>query len=384
MIEMNQDIYLYLLSRIPCPRELSRLSRTCRALHAAGIKELLQRGVRIHSKRLFSSFILCMRADLEHRAPLVKDMWLACGINDAFTLGEDTEQIAEILECCSFLESLRLCDAYILDEDVRVGAALARLEYMKNLTLTELENVSNVNQVLACMRSRCVSVELDYSSDGREFENLRGDVSYDPILALAPFAYSLQSLTLRAPRFAFGLLCTKYTHVTRLNLHCLEDFEILLLLYTFPNLQYLEIPGTSYLSADEVEEHREENVEAFHQHGWRRLEYFKGSIEVLYALAIRCTIHRVVIHGEYSNLDDLPACLVEALAPTRATKLGVVSEICESITGQFLARVLDALQHIIPSLALTHLSLYVLTLENNNEIDNTLVSELSTLCYEID
>ena len=87
VMRLESDVFLLILSRIPSPSDVSRVSRICRTLRPQAIEGLLRRSISILKKNPLCSFTQTA-ADAGHCAVLVKRLWLNPGKD--LVVGEDT------------------------------------------------------------------------------------------------------------------------------------------------------------------------------------------------------------------------------------------------------------------------------------------------------
>ena len=126
----------------------------------------------------------------------------------------------------------------------------------------------------------------------------------------------------------------------------------------FPNLRNLVLRNYRY---DSIEARREEDLPVFQRHGWSKLDYFEGTIDILYALAVSCPIGHLIVDDvlapSVSHSESLRRFgqLYPSIQLTRLSfklKLGRKTE--EDAFGSLLNVLLGH-----PSSALTHLSLCI-------------------------
>lgn len=306
----------------------------------------------------FASFVAFMEADNGRRARFLKRLDIYCG--DGMSFGTHSQNLARILACCTHLERLHLSDGYVLDVDVRIGAALARLKHLERLRIGTTSGVVNLSQVLACMLSACTCVSLDYQL---RFDYVGGEIdsaANDPNVTLSSLAPSLQVLALVAP--TFSLSAVQYVHLTTLNLAKWDIDVIQPILLAFPNLRRLLLSECIYPPDEEVEDLRSDNQLAFQRHGWPHLDYFNGELEELYLLGIDCHIRRWDIFREYDtiNCNEHIKHLPTLLAANHPTHLHIEISLGEGrgVLANFLTMLLDAVDS---GPGLTHLAIEFVT-----------------------
>lgn len=306
---LNLDIFTHILSFVHLRDVLSKASRTCHALHRVAVIQLLRRSPWLSNKKQITSFLAFIKAE-DWRPRYLKGLDIECMI----PLGEGTTLVAQILTRCTFVEDLRI-GAYLLDQDLRIGAALVGLEHIKKLWLSHALGVSNLGAFLVSMHSQCSEVIInfnpkddDYTEPDNEYDN-----AHDTNVMLMASAHSLQDLRLVRP--SFGVMAVQYPRLTKLEIGERNDVEIEPLLYAFPNLRHLILDDCYSSNPDDL---REDNRASFLQNPWANLDLVECSATVLYTLGLaypirRCRIiDRIQDPGEYEYL----LAVMEDIRPT--------------------------------------------------------------------
>ena len=199
-MKLNFDIIITILSHIQSSSDLSACSRTCRTLHAAGVRELIKTGVVLNHEDDFASFLLFITARDNAGPPRASHVKrLTINVSDSYLeQGAYTECMAQILDCCTALEILKIDDGSLLDVDIRIGLSLNRIMHLQELDLELVGGVVNLLPLLANMRSQCSKISLDYSFQDNKLENaFNGDLLTTLIASIS----SLQTLCITNPTF---------------------------------------------------------------------------------------------------------------------------------------------------------------------------------------
>ena len=357
---LNLDVFVQIMSQMVAMSDISMISRACRTLHAERTRELLKHGVSLCTKAKLSSFATFLETNPHWRVPLIKTLVIEATISDNAP-SEHTTKFAEILQRCTSVESLSIRYGRVLDIDLRVGAALSRLEHVKYISIRSAEGVANLHQVLACMRSSCERIQLDYTIDDSRDDSDNDDYRYynrDPlsVAALTPFASSLKVLILCCPKLLDHNVITTYSNLHTLILTDWQNYDLSPILRCMPNLRRMKL---SYSFGTCRRKSRERNAAAAKRYHWSDLEYFEGpDIDCLYELGVTCPIG----HWVLNRLEGFPDKRVLArrlkviLASIPLTRLSIYRAGVRTTDGLDLDDLLGILATNPPS-SLTHLTL---------------------------
>ena len=243
MSNLPRDVWLHVAVLTIQTSDISRLGRTCRALLEVADSEILHRGVHLDTAERIGSFAAYLASNFSFRARRVKVLSLLLKLSNLPDEPQLYEDVANILRHCDAVTKLWL-HCPLLDQDERIGAALAGLRNVKMLRLDRPHRVSHLVPFLAAMTSSCTNIAfIDYVDD----------TSYKPTipasLALVAFTQSLRTLRLVKPSFRFALIT--FPRVKSLTLIDWKKLDIAPVLHCFPNLQDLHIANRSEVPGDE-------------------------------------------------------------------------------------------------------------------------------------
>lgn len=373
---LNWDILANVSSHIDHPSDLSRASRTCHALRWVGVSQLLTRGVELYGKGHLMPFVAFVTAE-DRRPRFLKKLTIDLRPTDEL-LDEDTALIAHILTQCTFVEELTIGQTYLLDEDLRIGAALVRLQFIKHLKLGCAGGVVNLGPFLASMRSQCTEMDINFnaSPDLQESEDVDDDDLNPMLLSSAP---SLEALRVTDP--TFGTMMVQYPRLTTLEIGEWWRFNLEPLLYAFPNLSHLILRDCCRASNTSP---RETNRAFYLQNPWVNLNHVECPAEVLddLGLASPRLPHPILHHWTVttSSWEESPFALYQffhLMGHVRPAQLSMASCSGRRLEACKVRKFFD-LFHNASAQDMTHLQLEI---EEDDctpvAIDRTLVSATS-------
>lgn len=332
-MKINYDLLIAVMSYLQ-GSSLIRMLHTCRALYAAGAPFLLHPPVVLRSRARVLSFcryILIEPArfqlllSLEIRAP------------GRFDAGPKADLFLTMLMHAKHLETLKVLNTDILRSDARIPAAVAALTTLKSVAFPALNEAAT--EILQCSRSSLTKVEIGFW----------GEETFgpgDPVPLLTRFAHSLRELRVTYAEFMQPDL--QYPHV---DILLVDDCRFTLaepLIRCFPKTRDLSLwtgQEDEDLEDDEIEEHRQTNIQAQERACWGWLEHLRGDIRSLYLLGLTCQVGHVDVQSTFltaSRADELSTLL----SVGRSSALSVrfrVSEFHGTILHRVLHPVKDSL-----------------------------------------
>ncbi|KAI0336615.1 hypothetical protein GY45DRAFT_1341687 [Cubamyces sp. BRFM 1775] len=371
-------------------QDLSRLMKTCRALHAVALRELLRDPVELRADNILS-FYACIQGGVDfQRALYLRELVVSCSLSRPRYLSHnhtergDCEQTATLLAC--ILQNAHQLKRLKLD-----WAAAGYSHYLRGASsmLSNLEEltVPFVSQGLLddlahlCAPLRRISAQ---------FGAMHGSSVVDPLPLLERFRTTLEDIDLSGVQFCDG--STQYPAVHRLSLaDCYSEFllggiDIAPLCQSFPNISELSfsaarvhpeamqwLDGRNCDKPELIERCRRANKHWQAQHGgWNDLKRVSvGHVVDLYMLGLE----QRVPHVEIAMLSEGTLRMVQdVLNDTLPSSL--------SMSLFALDRVLDCIPHLFsPGDSTRNLSRFTLTLRCTKPAINInkVIDNVSTL-----
>ncbi|KAF7791431.1 hypothetical protein EIP86_002447 [Pleurotus ostreatoroseus] len=283
--------------------QLLYMMHTCRALYAAGAPYLLQSPVVLRSRARILSF--CRYILIEpSRFDLLRSLEIRAP--GRFETGPKADLFLAMLTHAKRLEELKILDTEILMSHERIASSLAALTSLRSIIFPALNEAAC--KVLHYSRSSLEKVEISFWSD----ETL---CPGDPVPLLSRFAHSLCELRVTYAEF----LChdIQYPKVDTLFV---DDCRFALaqpIVACFPNVRDLSLwtgQEDEDLEEEEIEEHRQANIQAQKIVRWNCIQHLRGDIRSLYLLGLVCQVEHLDVHSAFltaSRADQLSSLLSE-------------------------------------------------------------------------
>lgn len=315
MIELNIDILIDVMIQIDSQRDISRMSRTCHSLHKFACQELLRRGVYLSTKRGLLSFYRFI-SNIGHTTRLLRQLSISMDLCKKFK--RFSGLIARIIIFCAEVEEFTLERGYLLDADIRIGAAICTLQQLRTLEISWLGGVQNANIILSNLQS--ASLEAVHLTYHRFFDRLPSN-DRDPTDGLHGFSASLTSLSLDAANFRVPNVDTPVCpQLTTLKLLECNTTGVAFLMYAFPNLRNLLLYGSDDYAPEDLDDD-DAHFALTRVIPWKNLDYLTGSPHVVHSLRIPCPVYHwdVSLLSHYGEVDYL----ILAIEDLRVTQLAL-------------------------------------------------------------
>ncbi|KIP09292.1 hypothetical protein PHLGIDRAFT_12078 [Phlebiopsis gigantea 11061_1 CR5-6] len=362
---LNYDVLAIIMSF--CERgDTGSMMRSCRTLYGVGVPYLLYGTVKILSRARFISLCRFILHEPSHRSRYLRDLDLRFSGN--FKTPDADRLVAGLFEHATSLEILRLAYQSFVPLGERVFRAISTLNSVRTLALRDACDQSYT--LLEWMRSPLSSVEMNFYNDW-------ADDPADPVLILARFKDTLQEMHVTWAQFSTS--STSYLNLTTLYVDDCRFAEIEFIYHSFPNLRHLSLwmgQEDDGLDGDEIEAHRNLNLEAQERGRWESLQTLNSSLLSLYMLGLRSRVINLSLDSGYFETDDTDRLSV-MLSDSRPSSLELrlrVPEFDPTQLGYSLAPVRDTLTSLLLNLEI-HKENYA----QCNAIINRTLSSLSAL-----
>ena len=302
LVNLNVDVLHLILDRSD-RNTVSQMMKTCHFLNREGVQYLLRGGSTITNEVQAASFVqfaLSIRqsADVTHRV-----RWMD-SLHIRVLHEEEMEIVARVLKPFFILVAPRAPNFSVLEIDLaerffraapELCASVASLKALKFLTLNEVGEKTVA--VLRALRSRLTKAKVHFDL---EIGPLARE-DRDPIALLHRSQDTLRCISLMYAVSSPVAGCYRNARMLTLN-----DFEIPTtchFVHAFPNLQYLRTTKCkARFSGDPgggVRTQRDLNVAGQARDGsWGALTSYKGSLVMLYGLALSCQVAHVHIRDD--------------------------------------------------------------------------------------
>lgn len=336
-MKLNYDLLVAVMSYLQ-GNSLIRMMHTCHALYTAGAPFLLHPPAVLRSRARVLSFcryilieptrFLFLRS-LEIRAP------------GRFDAGPKADLFLTMLMHAKYVETLKILDTDILRSHARIPAAVAALTALKSVVFPALNEAAT--EILQYSQSSLTKVEIGFWGDEAIGPG-------DPAPLLTRFAHSLRELRVTYAEFMRPDL--QYPHVDVL---LIDDCRFALaepLIKCFPKTRDLSLwtgQEDEDLEDDEIEDHRQTNIQAQEGACWEWLEHLRGDIRSLYLLGLTCQVGHLDVQSAFltaSRADELSTLLSYGRSYALSIRLKA-SEFNGTILRQVLRPVQDSLMRLI-------------------------------------
>lgn len=292
---LNYDILILVMSFLEHPRYIRSMMNTCRTLHRAGIPYVLRPPFRALLPQRFLSRCTFLHRDPVHRFRYVNHVVLPLWNDDRFLGGGS--HLTKFFQHAQHLETLELVrsEHSLSFSDERVNSAISALTSLRNLSLIQLceESVPIIRDLQSPLRK--LDIGLGYPYGWLD--------DYSSILAR--FKDTLEDLNL--DRLYFPTSDTQYLRLTTLRVVTFTPITIALgrIHLLFPNLRNLVFSDLYNKESLPLQEVREENIKVQRRKGgWKSLQYLRGPIQGLYALAAQIRVEHLDLGSERLVTED--------------------------------------------------------------------------------
>ncbi|KAI0923611.1 hypothetical protein AcV5_009101 [Taiwanofungus camphoratus] len=285
---LNYDVLFVIMSFLPRRSDVASIMRTCRTLHSAGVKPLLDFGVHleVHRFHQVESFHQFMFSGKSPRFPLLRSFSLYADEVSPNSVG----LLIDILMNSNRLEILHLypCE-YILELDPCLSSLFSNLESIKELFIGVVDEKTFA--MLEDFQSSLRKAEISLINPDDE-----QDKPEDILPLLVNSSSSLQELELFESEITHRTVQYPHLHTLTLWESYMENVDDLL--YAFPNLRKLKIPTDlentySWMEPEVQEQLHQSNRESQLHCSWADQEYVKSRANIVYTLGLACKIHHL-------------------------------------------------------------------------------------------
>ncbi|KAF7791966.1 hypothetical protein EIP86_002993 [Pleurotus ostreatoroseus] len=240
-----------------------------------------------------------------------------------------------------YLEELKVLDTEILSSHPRIPSAVAALTSLKSIAFPALNEAAS--KIIQESRSSLAKVEIGFWTDEAIGPG-------DPIPLLYRFAHCLRDLSVTYAEFSQQDIM--YTQVETL---VIDDCRFALaqpLIACFPNLRDLSLwtgQEDEDLEDEEIEEHRQTNVQTQETVRWGYIQHLRGDIRSLYLLGLICQVEHLDVHSAFltaSRADQLSVLLSNGRASALSIRIRVPG-FERTIIDRALRPVKDSLMRLI-------------------------------------
>ena len=296
----NLDLFSELLGHVELTQDLWAVARTCRSLYHPATREVLRRGFLLAKAEHIAPFYRFVTSSGD-RAPCLHHLDTDLSLRE-LEGQEEAETLAKIISHCQWIRQLSVDSAGMLAASESLRSAIRDSPNLRALSLVFSGGVATRDQMLVSMRSQnLVALDIDFTEDF--LLDSGWDDDCNPCNISARYSSTLKILTLRNTRLraldpSSGM---GFSSLTTLELaNCAID-NTAALMHTFPNLRQL-ITNPDLIEPDLLDYY--EGDAASRVEPWKRLEYFKGSVELATNLRIPCPIQRWEISRTIMSSDS--------------------------------------------------------------------------------
>ncbi|KAF7799461.1 hypothetical protein EIP86_010696 [Pleurotus ostreatoroseus] len=190
-----------------------------------------------------------------------------------------------------YLEELKILDTEILLSHPRIPSAVAALTSLKSISFPELNEAAS--KILQESRSPLAKVEIGFWTDQTIGPG-------DPAPLLFRFAHSLREL-----RVTYAEFSRQDVLYPQLDTLVIDDCRFALarpIIACFPNTRDLSLwtgQEDEDLEVEEIEEHRQTNIQAQETIRWECIQHLRGDIRSLYLLGLTCRVEHLDVHSAF-------------------------------------------------------------------------------------
>ncbi|OCH85085.1 hypothetical protein OBBRIDRAFT_829116 [Obba rivulosa] len=295
-VRLNLDIYDYIMSFLE-PHDLAKMMRTCRTLHSAGTKYLVNHPYPFCRPEILISYCRFVLRDIPRRCPALRAIHLNFRDLHPHSLPSATQAIQLLIWVLSEVPSLQwsriAIPSLVLDSFPELLLSPYSMRSLRSLTIRDcrMEHAKMIRKLHAPLE------ELDLC-----FQSAPSIHSQDIAWLLRRFAGTLRVLTVEG--FPFGDEATTiFPHVRKLSVSvCDTSFSIGILYTLFP-----EVTDVTFVEQDsEMLDITSQLLAQYHfRNGrcpigsrWSQLQSLTGSVEDLYAMSLACQVDHLIVSFE--------------------------------------------------------------------------------------
>ncbi|KAI0692775.1 hypothetical protein BC835DRAFT_27820 [Cytidiella melzeri] len=346
IMRLDFDVLFEVMQWTVDRRTMSRLMRTCRALHSKGIPSLLHSQVHVDNRRLHS-FCLFMTAD-NSRCQYLRNVYFH--LKEPCHASKDLDAILGIIQNASNLKSLRLTNE-MLESDDRFPLAFAALQTVEDLVLDTYGKAAA--DMLGDLESPLRKADITFRA-GEDKEEL---YPTDFMEALANACETLEEIVVSNVHWGASTYGLQFPEVVSLKIKNYDHVDGEGLMFAFPKLRKLHTEHACFDedaerlvidSLDDFQKIRDVSLETQARNGssWDSLDELSGGLLFLYCLGITCPTRELkVLIDEPSRLHWLEVLL----SPTKPKNLAIS---CDEMNAAQLKNVVSLLPTSVQELEL--------------------------------